>query len=209
MVKRMFDITISCIGLIILSPLFLVLAFAIRISSPGTVVYRAKRVGRYGKLFWLYKYRTMVIGADKMGPGITGANDQRVTKIGRLLRKYKLDELPQLYNVFIGDMSFLGPRPEDPRYVAHYTSEQRRVFEVRPGITSLASVAYRNEESMLEGDDWEAAYIHNIMPEKLALDLAYIEQQGLLLDIKIIFRTFLAILDKDNKNRLQNHMLIL
>jgi lipopolysaccharide/colanic/teichoic acid biosynthesis glycosyltransferase len=169
------------------------IALAVKLTSPGTLFYMATRVGRDGKPFRVYKFRSMVVDADKMGPGVTGAADSRVTPVGRILRKYKLDELPQLLNVVQGTMSFVGPRPEDPRYVALYTEEQRRVLSVRPGITSLASVTYRDEEAILVGDDWEQKYIHEVMPAKLALDLDYIDKQSIRLDISIILKTLGAI----------------
>lgn len=192
MLKRAFDILASGAGLIILSPLFLGIAIAVRASSPGPALYRARRVGRYGKEFTLYKFRSMVANADRQGPGITAAGDSRVTGVGRFLRRTKLDELPQLINVLRGDMSLVGPRPEDPRYVALYTPEQRRILEQRPGITSMASLTYRHEEQMLSGDDWECVYIEQIMPAKLAIDLEYAQRATLWQDIVLIMRTVLA-----------------
>jgi lipopolysaccharide/colanic/teichoic acid biosynthesis glycosyltransferase len=193
MSKRLFDLVVGVLGLIVLSPVLLALALAVKLTSPGPLFYRAARVGKGGQPFKLYKFRSMVINADKIGAGVTRAQDPRVTSIGRILRGYKLDELPQLINVVAGTMSFVGPRPEDPRYVALYTPEQRRVLSVRPGITSLASVTYRDEESILVGDDWEQKYIHEVMPAKLTLDLRYIDEQSLALDISIILRTLRAI----------------
>lgn len=192
MLKRAFDILASGAGLIILSPLFLGIAIAVRASSPGPALYRARRVGRYGKEFTLYKFRSMVANADRQGPGITAAGDSRVTGVGRFLRRTKLDELPQLINVLRGDMSLVGPRPEDPRYVALYTPEQRRILEQRPGITSMASLTYRHEEQMLSGDDWERVYIEQVMPAKLAIDLEYAQRATLWRDIALIVKTVLA-----------------
>ncbi|MEW6580001.1 MAG: sugar transferase, partial [Chloroflexota bacterium] len=169
MLKRPFDLLASAIGLVFLSPLFALIALLIRLSSPGPIFYRARRVGRCGREFTLYKFRSMVANADRQGPGITTAGDPRVTPIGRVLRRTKLDELPQLWNVLRGDMSLVGPRPEDPRYVALYTPEQRRVLDVRPGITSLASIEYRHEEAVLRGPDWEQRYIREVMPAKLTI----------------------------------------
>jgi lipopolysaccharide/colanic/teichoic acid biosynthesis glycosyltransferase len=151
------------------------------------------RVGRHGVPFKLYKFRSMVVNADKIGAGITTAHDPRITPIGRFLRRTKLDELPQLINVLRGEMSLVGPRPEDPRYVALYTEEQRRVLRARPGMTSLASVRYRNEQALLSGDDWETRYIQQIMPDKLAIDLQYIERATLLSDLGVLWQTFLAL----------------
>jgi lipopolysaccharide/colanic/teichoic acid biosynthesis glycosyltransferase len=196
MLKRLFDILASLFGLILLSPIFLLLALLVKTSSEGPVFYKANRVGRDGKPFKLFKFRSMVTNADKLGPAVTGASDSRVTGIGRFLRKTKLDELPQLINVLIGEMSIVGPRPEDPRYVAHYSEAQRKVLSVRPGITSPASVQYRHEESMLTGENWESLYIEEIMPAKLAIDLEYVEKASLWQDIKLIFQTFYSIVWK-------------
>lgn len=193
MSKRAFDLVVSGVALVILSPLFLIISLAIKVSSPGPVFYRASRVGREGTLFRLYKFRSMVVDADKSGPGITTAHDKRITPIGKFLRRSKLDELPQLLNVFRGEMSFVGPRPEDQRYVTLYTPEQRGVLTVRPGLTSLASVCYRHEEALLIGANWEDVYIHQIMPEKLAIDLEYIQRANIIYDLRIILRTFVAL----------------
>lgn len=192
MLKRGFDILASGAGLIILSPLLLGIAIAVRAGSPGPALYRAQRVGRYGREFTLYKFRSMVAGADQQGPGITASGDSRITGAGRFLRRTKLDELPQLLNVLRGDMSLVGPRPEDPRYVALYTPEQRRILEHRPGITSAASLTFRNEEQMLSGEGWERVYVEQVMPAKLAIDLEYARQANLARDIALILRTVLA-----------------
>ena len=193
MIKRGFDILASAAGIIVLSPLFVLIALAICIDSPGPPIYKARRVGRHGHEFTLYKFRSMTANADKLGPGITAHGDARVTRVGRILRRTKLDELPQLFNVLKGDMSLVGPRPEDPRYVALYTPEQRKVLNVRPGITSLASVKYRNEEAVLTGPDWELLYVQQVMPEKLAIDLEYVAAPTIWNDIVILFRNFLAL----------------
>jgi lipopolysaccharide/colanic/teichoic acid biosynthesis glycosyltransferase len=195
--KRAMDIISSALGLIVLSPVLLVIAAAIKLHDGGSVFYRASRVGRYGAEFKLYKFRSMVANADKLGPAVTGAADKRITPIGRFLRKTKLDELPQLINVLTGDMSLVGPRPESPKYVAYYTDEQRHVLDVRPGITSPASVAYRHEEAMLRGDDWEQFYIDEVMPAKLAIDLAYVEKASVLQDFRIIWKTFRALFENE------------
>ena len=192
MLKRGFDILASGAGLIVLSPLLLGIAVAVRVSSPGPALYRARRVGRFGKEFTLYKFRSMVVGADRRGPGITAAGDSRITGVGRFLRRTKLDELPQLINVLRGEMSLVGPRPEDPRYVALYTPEQRRILEQRPGITSMASLTYRDEERMLSGEDWERVYVEQVLPAKLAIDLEYAKRATLWQDIMLILRTVLA-----------------
>ncbi|MEA2338594.1 MAG: hypothetical protein QOE82_2601, partial [Thermoanaerobaculia bacterium] len=156
LLRRLLDVTASAAGLLLFSPLFALLAIAVKVSSPGPVFHRGERVGRNGKLFGLYKFRSMRVG--EAGPAITRAGDPRITAVGRVLRKTKLDELPQLINVLIGDMSLVGPRPEAPRYVAMYDVEQQRILSVRPGVTSPASLLYRSEEEQLVGDDWERAY---------------------------------------------------
>lgn len=193
MLKRAFDILASATGLFILSPVFLIIALAVKLGSPGPVFYRATRVGRYGVPFKLLKFRSMVADADKAGPGITRSGDRRVTSVGRILRRTKLDELPQLFNVLRGEMSLVGPRPEDPRYVALYTPEQRQVLNVRPGITSLASVRYRNEEALLTGGDWEREYVERIMPAKLAIDLEYVHRASVGQDVLVILATLWAV----------------
>jgi lipopolysaccharide/colanic/teichoic acid biosynthesis glycosyltransferase len=191
--RRFVDIVAAGIGLIVLSPLFLVLAIWIKRDSPGPVFYRAQRIGRNGIPFGLYKFRSMVVGADKAGPGITIAGDQRVTPSGRILRKYKLDELPQLINVVKGDMSLVGPRPEAPQYVALYDNRQRAVLSVRPGITSPASLHYRDEESLLQGQEWEQLYTGQIMPHKLEIELTYLQQRTLATDVQLILQTIGAL----------------
>ena len=191
--RRLIDIVISAIGLLFLSPLFLILAILIKVESCGPVFYRARRVGKDGELFDLLKFRSMVAGADKVGPAITASGDGRVTGVGRFIRRTKLDELPQLFNVLRGEMSLVGPRPEDPRYVALYTAEQRRVLTVRPGITSAASLAYRHEEEVLSGRNWEAVYRNEIMPAKLAIDLAYIANRTVWTDLELVARTILSV----------------
>ncbi len=194
MLKRLFDITASALGLLILAPLLALIALAIRLDSAGPIFHRAVRVGRNGCEFTLYKFRTMVVNATQIGPGITISGDPRVTRVGRLLRRWKLDELPQLLNVLRGEMSLVGPRPEDPRYVALYTTEQREVLRVRPGITSPASVRFRNEEALLSGEDWERRYIEEIMPAKLALDLEYVRHASLHRDLAVLWETLVALL---------------
>lgn len=187
-ISRLFDLVASAIGILLLSPLLLAVAVAVRVTSAGPAFHRAKRVGKDGHLFELYKFRSMRVGGAG-GAAITRAGDPRVTPIGRIIRRAKLDELPQLFNVVKGDMSLVGPRPEDPRYVAMYDAEQRRILSVRPGITSAASLQYRDEESHLTGDDWERTYIEKIMPEKLRIDLDYLAKKSLLTDLRLIFAT--------------------
>jgi lipopolysaccharide/colanic/teichoic acid biosynthesis glycosyltransferase len=192
MLKRLFDIVCSGLGLLVLSPMLLALAIWVKQSSPGPVFYRATRVGRYGEHFTLYKFRSMVVDADRKGPGITNAKDDRITSVGRFLRRTKLDELPQLINVLRGEMSLVGPRPEDPHYVDLYTPEQRAILNLSPGITSMASLTYHNEEQMLSGSDWEQTYIEEIMPTKLAIDLKYAQRANLFTDIWLIIRTIFS-----------------
>jgi lipopolysaccharide/colanic/teichoic acid biosynthesis glycosyltransferase len=194
MLKRAFDIVVSAAALMILSPLLLVIALWIRATSPGPALYRALRIGRGGEPFRLYKFRSMVANADRNGPAITTSGDARITSIGRVLRRTKLDELPQLLNVLRGDMSLVGPRPEDPRYVALYTAQQLEILKLRPGITGLASVEFRHEEAILTGDDWETRYVEEVMPAKLALDLQYAQNPSVWADIVILWRTLLAVL---------------
>lgn len=189
---RIVDIIAAAIGLVLLSPLWLLIAILIRLDSKGASFYGATRVGRNGELFRLYKFRSMVVDADKQGPGITTQGDRRVTRMGAFLRRTKLDELPQLWNVLKGDMSLVGPRPEDPRYVALYTPEQRAIFQARPGITSAASLTYRHEERLLSGPDWEEVYRTQVMPAKIAIDLDYLAQRTLFSDLKLIGQTILA-----------------
>lgn len=193
-VRRWLDAAIAALGLVFLSPLLVALALWIKFDSSGPVFYRARRVGKDGREFHLYKFRSMVVDADKRGPGITVAGDQRITASGRFLRRTKLDELPQLINVLRGEMSLVGPRPEDPRYVALYTPEQRRILMVRPGITSAASLSYRHEEQMLAGPDWESTYRNEVMPAKLAIDLEYLSRRTWLSDLRLVLRTVYTML---------------
>lgn len=192
--KRAMDIVLSAFGIAVLSPVLLIIALAIVLDSKGGVFYRQVRVGKNGKEFRIFKFRTMVSDADRRGLLITVGADSRITRVGKILRKTKLDELAQLFNVFIGDMSFVGPRPEVPRYVAMYTPAQRNVLLVRPGITDYASVAYRDENDLLEGaSDPERIYIEEIMPAKLELNRQYLSSIGVLTDIKLIFSTVWAV----------------
>jgi len=193
--KRAFDLIVSLLVILIALPLWLAVAMAIKLDSPGPVFYRGTRIGKGGNLFTLYKFRTMVADAPRQGPGITQQADPRITSVGRLLRRLKIDEMPQLINVLKGDMSIVGPRPEDPRYVAHYTPEQRRVLTVRPGMASPAFTKYRHEEELLAaaGDDLEHVYLTQILPDKLRMDLDYIEQQSFLFDLSVLARAALSL----------------
>lgn len=193
--KRLFDIVASGLGLVVLSPLFAILAVWIKADSKGPVFYRQTRVGRDNRDFRLLKFRSMRPDSDKLGLITVGGRDPRVTRSGYYIRKYKLDEFPQLINVFKGDMSLVGPRPEVRKYVDLYTPGQMRVLSVRPGITSLASIRYRNENEILaQADDPDRCYVEQVMPDKLAIDLEYVENANLWNDIKLIFSTFREII---------------
>jgi len=193
--KRLMDVTISGCALLVLWPVLLLIAAAIKIDDPGPVFYRQVRVGRNGKEFRIFKFRTMVVDADKKGLQITVGRDNRITRVGAFLRKTKLDELAQLLNVFTGEMSFVGPRPEVPKYVNMYTPYQRQVLLVRPGITDYASIAYRNENDMLEGaEDPERMYIDVIMPDKIELNMKYLHEISPVADVKLILSTVIAVI---------------
>lgn len=197
MLKRAFDIVASGLGLVVLSPVFAILALWIKSDSKGPVFYRQVRVGKDNKDFRLFKFRSMRPDSDKLGLITVGGRDPRVTRSGYYIRKYKLDELPQLINVFKGDMSLVGPRPEVRKYVDMYTPEQMEVLSVRPGITSLASIRYRNENDILAAaEDPDRCYVEQVMPDKLAIDLEYVRKASLWNDIKLIFTTFKEILTK-------------
>jgi lipopolysaccharide/colanic/teichoic acid biosynthesis glycosyltransferase len=192
--KRLFDIVASGLGLIVLSPLFLILAIWIKLDSKGPVFYRQVRVGFKNKDFRIFKFRSMRVGADKGSLVTIGGRDPRVTKSGYWIRKFKLDELPQLINVFIGDMSLVGPRPEVRHYVDYWTPEQMHVLDVRPGITDPASIKFRNENELMEkAEDPEKYYIEVIMQEKIKLCLEYVEKHNFWYDLGLIFKTFWVI----------------
>ncbi len=193
--KRLFDLLLTLPGLLLLLPLMAVIALWVRFDSPGPVLFRQQRVGRGGVSFALLKFRSMRVDAEKLGPKVTVGADPRITRSGQFLRRSKLDELPQLFNVVMGQMSLVGPRPEVPEYVAHYPAEiHDKVLSVPPGITDLASIEFRNESAMLEGaNDPVAAYLNEIMPIKLDYYVRYVEQRSLWLDVKIILRTFWAV----------------
>ena len=192
--KRFFDIVASGFGLLVLSPLFLIVAVWIKLDSKGPVFYRQVRVGRYNKDFHIFKFRSMRIGSDKGSLVTIGGRDPRVTRSGYYIRKFKIDELPQLINVFVGDMSLVGPRPEVRHYVNYWTVEQIHVLDVRPGITDPASIKYRNENELLEkAEDPEKYYIEVVMQEKIKLYLEYVQNVSFWYDIKLIFQTFCVI----------------
>ncbi|MDU7453375.1 sugar transferase [Clostridium saudiense] len=191
-VKRIFDFFAALIGIIILSPIFIIVSIAIKLDSPGNIMFLQKRVGKCGKEFDIFKFRTMVTNAERLGKQITVGKDNRITKVGAFLRKYKIDELPQLFNVLKGDMSLVGPRPEVPKYVALYNEEQKKVLSVRPGITDLASLKYSDENDILgKVENPEEYYINVIMKDKLSLNLEYIEKSNLFFDISLVIKTIL------------------
>jgi len=194
MVKRLFDLLFALVGLIVLAPLWLMVGLLIKLDSPGPVFYKGERIGKDGVPFRMYKLRTMVANADRMGSALTHSSDPRVTRVGRILRNWKIDEFPQLLNILRGEMSVVGPRPESPCYVKYYTPGQRRVLQVKPGMTGLTQVLFRHEEDLLNRcANLEEDYVERIMPQKLALDLQYIENQSLSLDVRLIMQTFLCL----------------
>ena len=193
--KRLFDIIASGMGLLILSPILIVVAIWIKLDSPGPIFYRQVRVGRNNTDFQIFKFRSMRVGSDKGSLVTIGGRDPRITKSGYFIRKFKIDELPQLINVFIGDMSLVGPRPEVRHYVNYWNPDQMRVLDVRPGITDPASIRFRNENELLEkAQDPERYYIDVIMQEKIKLYLEYVEKSSFWYDIKLIFQTFKVII---------------
>lgn len=187
---RLFDILFSLVGLVILSPVFIVIYILIRVESKGGGFYSQERVGKNGTTFKLLKFRSMRTGADKQGLITVGGHDSRITRMGYIIRKYKIDELPQLLNVLKGDMSLVGPRPEVRKYVDMYTDEQRRVLSIKPGITDYASIEYSDENVILgQADDPDKVYVEQIMPDKIRLNMRYIENHNLMEYFKIIFLT--------------------
>ena len=190
MTKRLFDVVSSLVGLLVLSPVMLVIAILMKQSSPGPVLYAGTRIGRFGKKFRLFKFRTMVVNADKIGGPSTADDDPRVTRVGRVLRRYKLDEIPQLINVLKGEMSFVGPRPEVASEVETYSPEQRRLLEVLPGITDWASMRFHNEGEILKGSvDPHETYREKIRPEKIRLGLEYVQRRSFWVDLQILTGT--------------------
>ncbi len=192
--KRFLDLVVSGAGLVMMSPVLLAAAIAIKLESPGPAFYSGRRVGKDGRPFQIVKLRTMRPGADRQGPAVTAGDDPRITAVGRLLRRTKIDELPQLLNVLKGEMSLVGPRPEHPDYVERYTPEQRRVLSVRPGITGPTALAFVDEEELLRGTDAQAVYLDQVMPQKLAVDLEYVDKASLAGDIRLLGRTVLVLL---------------
>ncbi len=197
--KRAIDIAGAVVGLILLSPVFIITAILIKLTSKGPVFYKSKRVGKDGKLFTMFKFRTMHVNADVVGPKLTYKNDPRITRLGKYLRQFKIDELPQLFNVLKGDMSLVGPRPEDPKYIVHYSEKQKEIFSIKPGITGLAQLKYINIESILNHETLTQTYVKEIIPEKYKLNKQYIENMSFSLDLKILFNTLLSIFRKKTR----------
>ena len=190
LVKRLFDVTTSLLGLLILAPLLIIIAFLVKTGSRGPVLFRQKRVGQFGVCFQVLKFRTMVVDAEKLGPKISAVKDKRITRIGSILRQLKLDELPQLVNVLVGQMSLVGPRPEVPKYVALFREDYEEILKIKPGITDFASLEYRNEGDLLElSDDPDHTYVSEILPAKIIHYKRYIREQSLIVDVKLIVVT--------------------
>lgn len=194
MIKRACDVLVAGLGLLAASPLLLAAALAVKLSSPGPVLFRQERMGRGFRPFRINKFRTMVVDAPQRGAAVTAGRDPRITRVGHWLRLSKVDELPQLWNVLVGEMSLVGPRPEVPKYVEMFRDEYADVLRVRPGITDLASVKYRHEAELLgAADDPERCYVERILPDKLALAKQYLREQSLWLDLKIVWTTLVAV----------------
>jgi len=203
MIKRMFDVMVASIGLILLAPLFAVLFILIKLDSPGPGFYRARRVGKDGHEFQMYKFRTMVADADKIGPAVTYKDDPRITRLGAKLRQKRLDELPQLINVLKGEMSLVGPRPESPEYVDRYTLEQREILRVKPGMTGPMQIVFLDEQEYLSDPaTLDVEYVTGILPAKLAVEMEYVHQHSLASDLKILMQTAKVLLS-DNATRLE------
>lgn len=197
MLKRLFDLACSGVGLVFLSPFFLVISAWIKLDSSGSIFYRGVRVGLNGKPFRIFKFRSMIINAEKVGASSTSTNDARVTRVGEYIRKFKLDEFSQLINVFLGDMSLVGPRPEVQKFVDQYTKTEKIILTVRPGITDFASIKFHNEGEIIEASgitDADDAYAKLIRPEKLKLQMKYVREQNIFLDISLIFKTLKRII---------------
>ena len=194
-VKRAGDVLLSAILIVLLSPVLLVISLVIVCDSRGGVFFRQKRVTTYGRVFRIFKFRTMVSNAESLGSQVTVSNDSRVTRCGRFLRKYRLDELPQLFNIFVGEMSFVGTRPEVPRYVQAYTEEMRATLLLPAGVTSLASIEFKDEDTLLQNaDDADRAYVEEILPQKMKYNLEYLREYRFGYDIRLMFQTVAAVL---------------
>jgi lipopolysaccharide/colanic/teichoic acid biosynthesis glycosyltransferase len=200
MIKRIFDLTAAFVGLILTSPFLLCVAWLIKKEDSGTIFYRGERIGLFGKPFRIFKFRTMVVNAESLGGPSTSDDDHRITWVGKWLRRYKLDELPQLINVLTGDMSIVGPRPEVKRYTDMYTEEEKAILTVRPGITDWASIWNADEGAVLaDKEDPEKVYLDLIRPKKLKLQMKYVREQSFRVDLKIIFLTILAMLQPESQ----------
>ena len=197
-VKRLFDLTVAVLGLILIWPLLLMVAILIKATSPGPILFAQRRVGQHGREFEILKFRTMVPNAASLGPLVTATGDPRITPVGRVLRKYKLDELPQLWNVLVGQMSLVGPRPEVAKYVALYPTEAKRVvLSIKPGITDWAAIRFRHEEDILgAATDREQAYVEEILPIKIRIYMEYVHSRSLLMDLRILASTLLVVLNR-------------
>lgn len=199
LLKRIFDVVVSAIMLVLLSPVFLVLAIAIKVDSPGPVFYRQVRVTQYGKEFRIFKFRSMVSNADKIGTQVTVGNDSRITRVGKMIRKCRLDEICQLIDIFRGTMTFVGTRPEVPKYVAAYTPEMMVTLLLPAGVTSEASILYKDEDQLLDAaEDVDATYIHEVLPDKMRYNLQSIQNYSFWGDIRTMLRTVLAVFGKDS-----------
>jgi lipopolysaccharide/colanic/teichoic acid biosynthesis glycosyltransferase len=200
--KRTLDLILCAVALPVAIPLGSAIAIAIKLTSPGPIIYRARRVGRHMKPIVVLKFRTMVVNADREGDRVTRSRDSRITPVGHFLRVAKLDELPQLFNVIRGDMSLVGPRPEDPKYVAAYTDEQKQVLSMRPGMTSLAFLRFGDEQDLLEREaaaDVESFYLTRILPEKLRIESQYVQEWSVVGDLKILTRTFKGLFPRSGR----------
>lgn len=195
--KRILDVCVAAVAVVVLSPFFLMIALAVRLSSPGPVLYTQERIGLNGRSFRMLKFRSMVRNADRMAANVSATSDPRVTRFGAFLRKYYLDESPQLFNVLKGDMSLVGPRPETPEFVALYTPEERRVLTVRPGIAGPSTIAFMDEADLLDQvDDPEAYYVVAVMHERVRLDLEYLGHRSFVYDVRLLVKQLVAILRK-------------
>ncbi|WP_437205814.1 sugar transferase [Planctomicrobium sp. SH664] len=204
-VKRTFDILLALIGIVLCGPVMIAAALLIRMTSPGPVIYRGVRTGRHGIPFHIYKFRSMLVNAEQLGGTTTGRNDPRITPVGAFLRKYKLDELPQLFNVLFGDMSFIGPRPEVAEYTDAYSREERAILSVRPGITDLACLEFSDLQSHVGTDNPDEVFRRQILPRKNALRLKYVREQSLWLDLRILCKTVFLVASKPFKRAPAHH----
>ncbi len=199
--KRIFDIIFSLLGLVLIAPVLIVIATLVRLSSPGPIFYRGLRTGRRGVPFRIYKFRSMVVDGEQVGGTTTGKNDPRITSIGGFLRKYKLDELPQLINVLSGDMSFVGPRPEVAEYTDLYTEDEKRILDVRPGVTDWSSLAFNDLQEHVGTGDPDRVFREQVLPQKNRLRLKYVDERSFLVDLTILVKTVAVVLGKPFRGR--------